>query len=281
MFALDRFLRVTGSAGSHYDKQTYAHLGVKIPDGLNGECYRVGSHSFDLQIADVVATSSTTAEGVGSVIGDVAGKGFASGSNGMPTFSFTAPESGVLIGIFSIEPKPDYHGVDIANYWTNTYDFYHSEFENLGYAPLYRSEFTGIFGDTSSLLPDVWTYRYSNLKTKVNVVSESMYATDKSIWQGNRMDFSFLNGTQLSINSLLYINPQYCNNIFAMQVPRYPTVPNADSAPSGALKLSKRSFDDDALTPASVYSSDNFIVNAFTKCYKTSIMSVHSLPKMM
>lgn len=273
MFALDRLLRVTGSAGSHYDKQTLAHLGVKIPEGLNGECYRVGSHSFDLQIADVVATSSTTAEGVGSVIGDVAGKGFASGSNGMPTFNFTAPESGVLIGIFSIEPLADYKEYDYNNFLIDFYDFYHPEFDNVGMSPLYLSQLSGHTVDGALADPVyAWSYRYSNFKTKYNIVNESIFDTDKSIWQGNRQDFNLFGANSNSIlkSRLFYINPQYCNNIFAMQ---FPTYSNSD------VKVSSGSFSDDQLSTEAVYSHDNFIVDAMTKCYKTSIMSVHSLPK--
>lgn len=281
MFALDKFLRITGSCGSHYDQQTLAHLGVKIPAGLNGECYHVGSHSFPLIISDVVATSSTTAEGVGSVIGDVAGKGFASGHDGAPVFKFTAPESGVLMGIFSIEPEPDYQGVDICNYFTNTYDFYHPEFENLGLAPFYQFQLNGNVGNVSSLAVAGWTYRYSELKTKYDIISESIYSTDKTIWQGNRQDHSlFVSNGAVSRFNLFYINPQYCNNIFAMMVPKY--VNFTGGTTDGTLKLASASalFGDTTLSPSNVYSYDNFIVNTFTNCYKTSIMSVHSLPKL-
>lgn len=285
LFAFDKLARITGSAGSHYDKQTLAHLGYKIPDGLNGECYRVGSYSFPLVISDVVATASTSAQGVGSVIGDVAGKGFASGSE-PPTFDFTAPESGVLMLIFSIEPLADYKSFDTVNTYQNFYDFYHPEFDNLGLEPLYEHQLTGMYG-FGNLDIIGWRYRYTPLKSKYNVVSESIYATDKTIWQGNRQDsnlytdMNLVNG--ISLSSLFFINPQYCNNIFAMEVPYY-TNPSSEKLKKTALKFADRAAEnllhDETLEPSHVYSSDNFIVRTNTKCYKTSIMSVHSLPKL-
>lgn len=281
VFALDRLMRVTALSGTHYDDQTFAHLGVKLPAGLSNEAYRVGSSSFDLNINEVVATSTTTADAVGSVIGDIAGKGF--GSNANPdTFDFTCPESGVFMCLFSIEPIVDYSSqcIDKLNTLSDTFDFYHPELDDIGMQPLTTSLLSGI---SNNPVFNGWQYRYSEFKQKYNIVNEGFYETDKEIWQTNFQTSAAANGYNIIDRfNRFYISPQYSNTIFALPFPRFQDLTvNGYTRPASYDNSGNNgtNWQNKFNQPRNIYSGDNFLVQADFKCYKSSIMSVHSLPR--
>lgn len=282
VFALDRLLRVTGQAGGHYDEQTFAHFGVKLPQGLSNEAYFIGSCEVPINISEVVSQSTTDVKDSsgkalpGSVIGDIAGKGFGA-SNGS-RMKFKCDEAGVVMVIFSIEPILEYssRSVDVTNRYRNSFDFYHPEFDDLGMQPMDDNYLLGPTHVNNFSKPQIsgWMYRYSESKSKWDTVHESISDTDKASWQVNFLDsLEYSDNLSFDRFARFYINPQYANPIFGLEFAHY--------LPGSAIyEIEKgRGFLNPFNQPSNIYSGDNFIVNSDIQAFKTSIMSVHSLPK--
>lgn len=283
-FAYDKLLRVTAQSGSHYHDQILAHFGFSTPEGIRDEAYHIGSYTTDININEVVATASTGVNSAGGTIGDIAGKGFAMSGNNKD-LSFTAPCHGIMMALFSIEPIVDYASLymEAQNRYSEAYDFFHPEFDNIGMVPLYNS-----FAFRINNIPNVdtisgWTYRYSELKTKVDVVNEGFFATDKNSWVGYKQNLypsPMTKGPSGSdivsprLETLFYIAPQYTNSIFLQSYPDYHTI-------SQNIPTTRRSWSLPELQTNFIYQHDNFLICSDTKAYKTSVMSVHSLPKIM
>lgn len=293
MFALDKLLRVTAFAGGHYADQTLAHFGYEIPKGISDEAYYLGSQKTDININEVVATASTGVNGAGGTIGDIAGKAFGA-TAGSGDLDFTAPCHGFIMAIFSIEPEPDYasRGCETFNRYKESLDFYHPELDNVGMQPMY-GVFNVVNQDPNSSQLNGWTYRYAELKSTFDVVNEGFWNTSKNDWVGFKQS---IYGYRLNENGeyqdrvstapysrQFYVMPQYTNTIFLQSVPFYNSSDtdlqykyNEDAA-NGLHSFNGIPFN----SANKVYSSDNFLITANFKCFKSSIMSVHSLPKML
>lgn len=287
IYALDKLLRVTAFAGGHYEDQTLAHFGVKLPKGISKEAYFLGSQSFPILINEVVATSTTahsgenSPTGAGTVIGDIAGKAFTpNASEQQPNIKFTAPCDGIIMCIASIEVLPAYasQGVEPYNRKQEMFDFYKPELDNLGMQPMF-----GDFSGFNSLIPNGeqlagWTYRFSEYKIGFDVANEGFYATSKVDWVGFKQsvlgNFSST-ASSLPLEYKFYNSPQYTNNIFLKKVPFAPfsVLPNST--------VTSKEWTEQGLTPNDIYESDNFLVDMDIKCFKSSKKSVHSLPKLM
>lgn len=273
MYALDKLLRTTALAGSHYDEQTLAHLGYKVPQGISNEAYFLGSQETPIIITQVVATATTNAKEdgkalAGSSIGDIAGKAYGA-TDGMQDINFTAPCEGMIMAVFSIEPLADYgsFGMELQNRYKNPFDFWHPELDNLGMQPLPFSTFTV---NANSSDPVGWQYRYSELKTKYDIVNESFWDTEKSTWVGIRQNTLTpkQNKDLLHTDTYFFISPFYTNTIFMADFGVFTSLPS-DTPYSWT----------DAYSSLDCYSGDNFLIDADFKLFKTSQMSVYSLPQ--
>lgn len=273
MYALDKLLRTTALAGSHYDEQTLAHLGYKVPQGISNEAYFLGSQETPIIITQVVATATTNAKEdgkalAGSSIGDIAGKAYGA-TDGMQDINFTAPCEGMIMAVFSIEPLADYGstGMELQNRYKHPFDFWHPELDNLGMQPLSLSTFTV---NANSTDPVGWQYRYSELKMRYDIVNESFWDTDKDTWVGIRQNnlTPQQNKALIQTDAYFFISPFYTNTIFM-----------ADFGVFSQLPSSNPYSWTDAYSALDCYSGDNFLIDADFKIFKTSQMSVYSLPQ--
>lgn len=290
MYALDKLMRINAFSKSHYADQVAAHLGFDIPEGISDEAYKLGSQVTDIDINEVVATASSSGDD-GSVLGDIAGKAFGL-TRGDKDINFTCPADGIIMGIASIEPIPRYSSrfCDRQNRYRSTYDFYHSEFDNVGMQPMEDSAFAIDF-ETPTLLG--WQYRYSEYKTKVDVVNEGFWNTYRSNWTPTKQDMfnlSDITNSKVtpSLEATFYCFPQYTNTMFGAKVPFYnnlnaPTfrVPKTNVLDAQSIVFDPTFSSTSKCSAADVYDTDNFLVDMSIKMFKTSIMSVHSLPKIM
>lgn len=202
-FAVQKLLEVTRRAGKTYDEQQLAHFGVKMNRGLDGEVFYLGSQDSTINIGDVIATAtSELASGATSVLGQIGGKGYGYGKGKQITF--TAPAHGILMCIYSCEPKVDYDldCVDRLQTCIERADWYTPEFDNLGMQPLFKYQ-TGLDSSYSSVIG--WQYRWQELKMKWNRVKGG-FAGSLYYWTPARTSF---NG---SLEDRL-INPSFLDNV--------------------------------------------------------------------
>lgn len=289
MYALDKLLRVNAFSKSHYSDQVMAHFGYKMPEGISDEAYKLGSQTIDIDITQVLSTASTE----DTALGEVGGKAYGSTSqHGDKDIKFTAPCHGIIMGICSIEPIPRYASrfCERQNRYQSTYDFYHSEFDNVGMQPLQENPFYYDPYDNGATVFG-WQYRYTENKTKVDIVNEGFWNTKRKNWTPNKQDmYPFESGSTArvdpSLESTFYVFPQYTNTMFALKVPYYNSgAPLSFTTPTTGLTDTTVFFGGKAdlwhVEANEVYQYDNFLVDTFIKMFKTSIMSVHSLPKIM
>lgn len=287
-FAVDKLLRITAQTGSHYDEQTLAHFGYKMPQGIANEAYFLGEQSLDININEVVATASTGVDAAGGTIGDIAGKGFGS-TQDSHDIEFTCPCHGFIMAIWSIEPLPEYFNTgDVTRDYISSFDFYHPEFDGLGMEPVKST-----FNSPSPLPPSIvgWRWRYMEHKTKLDVADESIYNTYRQSWMASR-EQSYSAGFFKSIDYLqsrFYIFPQFTNSIFLVDVPSYTELSWTGGASDSSLGFSYSSGDvvsnlpwsfDSSSSVDKIYASDSFINVIDHKVFKTSVMQVYSLPRM-
>lgn len=279
LYDFDKLCRITALAGSHYTDQLEAHFGVKVNNDIHNEAYYIGTQSVDISISEVVSTSSTGAKDssgnplVGTNLGDIAGKGFGA-SNKEGDLNFHAKEQGVLMCVFSIEPLQMYSSscVERNGLYKEPLDFYRRELDNLGMQVLTQAELVDTPVESSSYSSVLgYQYRYSELKTKVDLVNLG-FSTVKKDWQCNFQEgISF---RSLNKDYRFYINPSFTDNIFAMDFSKGPVVLDAEAPSDNSFR------EWNSLTNMIIYEGDNFLINAQFNVLKDSIMSVHSLPSL-
>lgn len=276
LYDFDKLCRITALAGSHYTDQLKAHFGVTVNNDIHNEADYIGSQSIDISISEVVATATTGSSDSGSNLGDIAGKGFGVSKND-GDLNFVAKEQGVLMCVFSIEPLQMYSSkmIERNGLYRHPFDFFRRELDNLGMQPMTASELYdqhASISDSDNVLG--YNYRYSELKTKVDIVNLG-FTTVKTDWQCNFQDSIDLH--TLNRDYRFYINPAYTDNIFAQHyvTPPYLLQKLTQGGDAGAHFTDWSTF-----TNMDVFKGDNFLINADFRVLKDSIMSVHSLPSL-
>lgn len=207
-FAVQKLLEVTRRAGKHYDAQQLAHFGVKLPQGISGECVKFGEQEGELKIGDIYATAAGSTGSNSSVLGQVGGRGFGR-VNGKPA-QFTAPCHGVLMAIYSCEPIADYCGYDkfdSLNHLMDRNTWPTPEFDNLGMQPLFRYQEQFTNDANFDYVAEGWQIRYAQWKSKYNRVCGNL-ARSLYFWTPFRV------GSHTVQNVAYFlINPHYLDNI--------------------------------------------------------------------
>lgn len=165
MFAVQKMLEISRRAGKHFDAQTLAHYGVNVPTGISGEVMHLGHHEQPFIIGDVISTAETES----SPLGEMAGKGYSSGTM-KNHVRFEAPYHGVLMAIHYVIPDVVYEqsGFDKEQTYITPADWPRPETDSLGMQPLFGYECQPL-GYTSGSDVVGWQYRYQELKMKYNV----------------------------------------------------------------------------------------------------------------
>lgn len=239
-FAYDKMMSITQRAGKHYDDQTLAHFGVSVPQGISGECYFLGGHTSDLNIAEVVATAAGSQGDNTSSLGELAGRGYGS-SNGNRDIKFTAPCHGYIMAIYSAVPEISYTtlGLNRLHTYASINDFPHPEFDNIGMQPLwlYQLNNSGLYNGTGISTPENtsnfygWQYRWSELKMSYDRTSSGFCDTLQN-WAvnyipGQYSSFGYYISDSVAVikpfkhrSSYIanfYCSPDLLDNIFSLQ----------------------------------------------------------------
>ena len=281
MFANEKLAMITGRTRKTYDAQVLAHYGVKIPHDPKHDIAKIGRDTYDLRIGEV----TSLADSASTPLGELAGKGYAFGQG--HEHKFTAPSHGVVMTIFSVEPRKKYTGGFARKHAVTTaFDFPVPEFDRLGNQPMFRYEVGNRYINPSdpsdeTLMTDQigWNKRYQQWKnqpayatcafmgstsTAVNDFNAYMIATEPF----GVVDVTNAGGRNGSsrpdLEDRFYIDRHCTDGIMLM--------PYADGwkAVSGG-----ENWND---TPWLAYVRDPFIVNSFEKVSKVSWMSVDGEP---
>ena len=267
LFAVEKALEITRRSAKHYDAQTLAHWGVKLPDSLSGECMYLGSQTQPFIVGDVVSTSSTTNEPLGTI----AGKGYSSSNDNRsnnPVIEFESKEAAVVMAIFSVMPELRYtqRGYDRLLSWCYVHDWPHPEADNLGMQPLFFYEFYAVDLPTEEEISPTsifdWQYGYSEIKAKHNRVFGNVHLDGTLSSWVPQVDFVRNFQTNYMHNTFFYGDPTWLNDSLSYRF-LYQSVKKG-SGPFG-------------VDYARLYSRDPFIVNADFNCTKSSKLSKYSL----
>lgn len=269
MFAYEKLLQITNFAPKTVDAQIAAHFGFKVPQGIDGQVYRIGRDESRIDIGEVVAQSDTlTQDGqTGAQLGALAGKG-AGFKEGKAIHDFTAPCHGVLMALYWSVPTSDYEvGIDKLMLYNSVDNFPRPEFRELGMQPLYSLQFaTSVSkrtGESSSLNPYSFVgfqWKWSELKQKYNTLHGDFIDTLPD-WVVNRMRNTF-DYPEDKVFSWLYSNPNALDSI---------------TETIYAPLFNSASFMDDYRN-TSVFSRDPLMHWFSIHCYKTSFMDMYDLP---
>lgn len=272
MFATEKLLEITRRAGKHYDKQTAAHFGYDVPQGVSGEVYYLGSNSNIIVISDVVAQAGTDS----TPLGEVGGKGYGFKGDSRD-IDFTAPCHGILMAIYSAVPEAEYvsTGIERQNTYHSRVDYFQPEFDKLGMQPtfFYESYFTPDAERNSNIVG--WNYRYIESKLKYDVI-HSGFVKDIPGWTTNRT-----NDAQSNELKSFLIDPSYLDKIMLVNFIQPDTVRNPEYNEEDAATVPgydvPEYINNTSMTP---FATDPLIHSLEMKCFKTSVMSTYGLPNL-
>lgn len=273
-FALDKVLRTTMRAGKHIDDQILATFGVKVPQGVSGEVYKIKSYHTNLHIGEVVQSATTVdSSGADVPLGELAGRGVAV-LNDNDKFSFTAPCHGILMSIFSIAPRYKYlFGREKDGTKVYLEDFFRPQTDGLGMQPLFRHELGLPSTVDNSDLTGVWQYRYMEDKIKFDKATEVFSTIGLNPWSlVSNPNLPIVDGSFARGRSWFKVYPWDMNNIFVTQY-------NGDCTFPG--NTGSHDFDSKTKNPEEFltnYLRDPFIVDFNMQCTKVSQMSTFGEP---
>lgn len=144
--AMQKWRETTMRNGRDANDQYLGHFGMKSKHATDHHPIYVGGFDSRIVVDQVTATSNTQGvdgdgqQNIGSVLGQLAGKGVSLSEN--HHIKFSAPDHGLLMCLFSIVPEADYDasGLDPQHTMLEPFDFFTPELENLGFEPVRASE---------------------------------------------------------------------------------------------------------------------------------------------
>lgn len=272
-FAMDKLLRVVNRAGKHVDDQLFAQFGVRVPQGVSGEVYKIKSYHSLFHIGEVVQSATTVdSDGNDIPLGEMAGRGVAV-LNGNDKFKFTAPCHGILMAIFSISPRYKYAFTqDKSGMKVYLEDFFRPQYDNLGMQPLCEYE----LGLEDTKPTGVWQYRYMEDKIKYDRATFVFATNSKNPWTfAHTVNLPVVNGSSNLGHCWQKVLPFDTNNMFVTQYASnvgYPTT--TDPTPYGTT-WSKTSVEF-----LSNYLRDPFTIDFNMQLSKVSEMSTYGEPSL-
>ena len=278
MFANEKLAMITGRARKTYDAQVLAHFGVEVPHDPKHDIAFIGRDTYEVKIGEVTSLASSSTAG----LGDLAGKGWAAGKS--KGHKFTAPCHGVVMTIFSIEPRKRYYGgFDRINALTNAFDIPTPEFDRLGNMPMFRYEAGENAGQGAVTPTDIigWKERYYYNKRRhpkvtlafQNNRNQAQLYNNRSAYMLTSTPFGAYTSTNTNtarpdLESRFYID-RNCMDGMMLQ----PYIADWQEGVSGQLTSENWNK-----TPWLAYSRDPFIVDLDMKVKKVSWLSKDGEP---
>lgn len=266
MFASEKLWSITGRARKHYDDQTLAHFGVKVPHDVKHEISCFGHDRAQIHIGEVIATSNVVVGSGGSVVngglGEIAGKGYGQMQN--KPHKFTAPCHGVVMAILSFVPEVTYGNCyQKCNAVSNRQDLYMPEYDHLGMQPQFAYE-AGVTSSDYRTNIAGWQYRYEQWKRRFNRVSKAF--TGNGSLDSWMLDFTAPAKTLVNSSN----NQQFRDFLHSPSELNQIMLVNYVTAASGYSVADE----------SKVYDGDPFVIDGYVHCKKVSTMSDYSLPRL-
>lgn len=169
------WLERNARAGSRPREFIKSHFGVDFPDFRSMVPEYIGGCKAPVIVSEVLQTESSDAS---TPLGELAGHGLAVASEYCG--SYRAKEFGLIIGMFSVMPKPCYSSQGINRQWLreSRYDFYFPEFANLSEQGVEAGEIyvtSGNSGTSETILG--YQGRYDEMRVKNDMVCDDMRDT--------------------------------------------------------------------------------------------------------
>lgn len=270
MFANEKLAMITGRAKKTYDAQVLAHLGVNVPHDVKHDITMIHHDEYDLNVQEVTSLASTS----DAPLGELAGKSYASGNG--ESFKFTAPCHGVMMTIFSVEPKKKYNNTfDRINMIHNVFDIPTPEFDRLGNQPMFRSE-VGIAGTLDANDVIGWKERYYGFKRKADKTTLA-FTQDTGTDALNNYSAYMLSSRPFSVNredNIDSVRPDLESRFY---IERNAVDPLCMVNFSYGWKI-EQGGENWNLTPWLAYARDPFIIDSDIQCKKVSWMSKDGEP---
>ena len=223
--AVQKWKERTLRAGFHTDAQFMAHYGVS-PDEDGRWCADfIGSYDSYINIDEVVTTANNTpgtgSSDINNSVGDIAGKGI--GVTQGSKLHFETNQFGVLMCLYSLVPECDYssYGLEQNNTLIERFDYFTSEYENLGLQAVPQSIYNQFSGSTTQVIG--YGPRYWNYKSALDKVhGEFNYRREGTADSGTLYDWAIPRRDLTDNNNLptlgaYYINPHVLDSIFAVE----------------------------------------------------------------
>lgn len=172
-FQVQRFLERNQRAGARYTEFLGAHFGVKPTDERLDRPEYIGGSKCPVIISEVLATFTDASD---TFVGSMSGHGIAVNQEFIA--KYRVQEFGLIMGIMSVMPKPQYsQGINRQWLRETKYDFYFPEFAHLSEQAIIRAE---IFAsDDSGENNTIFGYAgaYDEMRTKQNMVCDDFRDT--------------------------------------------------------------------------------------------------------
>lgn len=220
--ALQKYKEVSQCNGQTYRDQIYAHFGARLSAALSDESQFIGGSDSPIDISEVVNTNLQLGGKP-----TISGKGTGSGTD---SFTFTAPEHGVIICIYHVEPVLDYavSGQNPQLLFTQTTDLPIPELDHIGMEgvpviSLINSSLWSANSD-SLLSPLGYSSRYLPWKADIDTV-HNVFRTSLQDWVAPMTDGLFVksllsvpagSSSVFATYNFFKINPNILDSIFGI-----------------------------------------------------------------
>lgn len=209
MFANEKLAMITGRTRKNYDSQVLAHFGVNVPHDVKHDVSFIGHDEFDLKVGEVTSLASTEA----SPLGELAGKAWSLGQG--KRHKFTAPCHGVVMTLFSIEPKVRYEETQTRlSFIASAIDIPQPEFDRLGNEPMFAREFRDWQRNNPSLTDIAgWKERYYAYKRRYPRVTKAFNHQGKQVNKNNYSAY-FIHMLPFGSSPYGYSSPTSASNYY-------------------------------------------------------------------
>lgn len=173
-FQIQKWMERNARAGVRYTEFLRAHYGESPRDDRLDRPEYIGGSKSPIIISEVLQTSSTDAV---TPQGNLAGHGLS--VNEAFCGSYRVQEHGLILGMFSVMPRPSYQqGINRQWLRRTRYDFFFPEFQNLSEQAIENAEIMALDADETHNV-GIFGYqgRYDEMRYKPNMVVGEMRDT--------------------------------------------------------------------------------------------------------